>query len=220
MAVPHASRVRIPAGPVALEGRLQAPDTSAELIVLVSTDNDSMWQSVNDRIAADLDERGFATLRVALLTVPEVRDERHDGRYHLDVQFLAARVCAILGWLRHQPAWRTRPVGVVVSGYAAAGVLTSAAHHADQISGIVSLEGRADLAEDCLAQVHARTLLLAAGQDSHLADLNRYAAANLPNARLEILQDATYRFDECRTLDDVVHRTADWLTEVFGRALV
>jgi hypothetical protein len=189
------------------------PDTSADLIVLVSTDSDLMWRSVNDRIAGDLGERGFATLQVALVTAAEVHVERHDGRYHLDVPFLADRMCAILGWLRHQTAWRMRPVGVVVSGNAAAGVLTAAAHHADQISGIVSLEGRADLAEDSLKQLHVRTLLLAAGKDTHLADLNRYAAANLPNACLEILRDATYQFDERRTLDDVVHRTGDWFTE-------
>ena len=81
MAVVKASRARIPAGPVTLEGRLQVPDTFAELIVVVSTDNDFMWQSVNDRIADDLDARGFATLRVALVTGAEVQIERHDGRY-------------------------------------------------------------------------------------------------------------------------------------------
>lgn len=211
----EASRVRIPAGAVTLDGRLCVPAPSAELIVVVSTDSDFIWQRVNDRIADDLKARGFATLRVALVTAAEIQIERHDGRYHLDVQFLADRMCAVLGWLRHQAAWRMRPVGVVVSGNAAAGALTAAAHHPDQISGIVSLEGRADMAEDCLKHVHARTLLLAAGKDTHLADLNRYAAANLPNARLEILQDATYRFDERRTLDDAVHRTVHWFAELF-----
>ena len=215
MAVAESARVRIPAETATLGGRLQVPDSCAELIVVVSTDSDFTWQSVSDRIAGDLGARGFATLLVALVTPAEVQIERHDGRYHLDVQFLADRMCAVLGWLRHQPAWRVRPVGVVVSGNAAAGVLTSAAHHPEQIAGIVSLDGRADLAEDCLTHVHARTLLLAAGRDTHLADLNRYAAANLPNARLEILQDATCRFDEQRTLDDAVHRTVDWFAELF-----
>jgi len=213
MTTVEVTRVQIPAGAVTLEGTVQVPDSSAELIILVSTDSDPMWRSVNDRIAGDLGARGFATLRVALVTAAEVQLERHDGRYHLDVQFLADRMCSVLGWLRHQPAWRMRPVGVVVSGNAAGGVLMAAAHHADQISGIVSLEGRADMAEDSLKQVHVRTLLLAAGKDTHLADLNRYAAASLPNACLEILRDATYRFDERRTLEDVVHRTGAWFAE-------
>ena len=215
MPVIEESRARIPAEAVNLDGDLRVPDAAARLILLVNADNDPILRSVQHDIANALQVRGFATLHVELVTAAEAGVDQHDGRFHLDTRFLSDRMCAILGWIREQPAWRSRPVGVVVTGNAAAGVLTSAAHHADQVAAIVSIEGRADLSADSLNRVRARTLLLAAELDTHLADLNRYAAAHLPDARLDILKGATYRLDDSRTRADVIHRTTDWFGKAF-----
>jgi universal stress protein A len=181
------------------------------LILLVDAGgNDSTGvRSDLPEVARLLASRGYATLTVGLLTPDEDALDQRAGESHLDVPFLANRVCLSLAWIRCQPALRTLPVSIVATGMAVAGALVSAPHH-HEVRALVSLNGRGDLAEGSLEHTKQPTLLLVWSHERHLTDLNRLAAIHLraPH-RLEILPDATRDTQAV----EVVSRIANWIDQ-------
>ena len=168
--------------------------------------NDS-YASPSHLTASVLRHRGYGTLTVNLLTPAEEDAERTSGGLHLDVAFLAGRVCQTLGVIRCHPDCRNQPVGVLGEGMAAAGAIVSASHHGE-VQAIVCWNGRADLAGDALKQTSAPTLLIVSRDQPHVADLNRKAAASLGSIKaLEIMGVPSLETDAARVIGE---RTADW----------
>ncbi|MCW8127842.1 hydrolase, partial [Microbulbifer halophilus] len=68
-----------------------------------------------------------------------------------------------------------------------------------------------DLAGDALPQVRAPTLLVVGGDDTHVIQLNREAAARMRvGPELELVSGASHLFEEPGTLDRVVGLAIDW----------
>ena len=201
----------IPAGSTFLTAALHRPPAPVALIVFATAGAHDSWQTRQTAARRLLELRGNATLDVNLLTATEEERDRRAGRYHLDIAFLADRLCLILTWVRHQPDLRALPLGLFVGGTASAAALRSASHHADQVGAIVSSCGRADLAEDDLAQLKVPTLLLAVAGDTHVVDLNRQASAMIraPH-RLEVIESAAHVLDDVSTDALVAERSAEW----------
>jgi hypothetical protein len=197
---------------------LWLPARPAGLVLVLRTGrNDPHLQSgaqVEDMLrAAD-----YATLSMDLLLDLEALQDEGTGRFHLDVPFLADRICLMLAWARHQPQLIGLPVGVIAAGTTVAGAVTSAAHHPDEIKAIVSRSGRADLAEHgVLTAVRAAVLQLAYECEPHTIDLNRLAARQLSAPhRVDILPDVPGRTSPDSGI--VARLACEWFAEYMTRS--
>jgi putative phosphoribosyl transferase len=205
--------VEIEAGPVVLAGDLTTPPRPAGVVVFAHGSGSGRRSPRNRAVAAELHEAGLGTLLIDLLTVDEEVEDRETGRWRFDVALLGERVVAAIDWLATGEALGPLPVGCFGASTGAAAALLAAAERPDRVAVVVSRGGRPDLAGEALARVIAPTLLIVGGDDKHVIELNREAAARLPGeSRLEIVPGAGHLFEEQGALERVAELTRDWLT--------
>ncbi len=99
---------------------------------------------VEESITAALQQAGFATLTLDLLTQYE---NEHDPDAGFNVAQLADRLLAIVTWVDHQPALPALPLGLVTFGTASGAAVRAAAKAPEERFGaLVCVGGRPDLA--------------------------------------------------------------------------
>jgi dienelactone hydrolase len=164
----------------------------------------------NRAVAARLQEGGFGTLLLDLLTEGEEELEQRGGRLRFDVDQLADRLVASVEWVdgRVEPPPR---LGYFGASTGAAGALVAAVRQRERIAAVVSRGGRPDLAGDLLPLVTAPTLLIVGGHDRAVLGMNQQAFGQLrAPARLEVVPRATHLFEEPGTLEQVAELAVDW----------
>lgn len=197
-----------------LAGDLATPAQPSGLVVFAHGSGSSRHSPRNRFVANALNERGFATLLLDLLTFEEEMLDARTGEYRFDIGLLGRRMCGVTDWLSQEEPLRDLPVGYFGASTGAAGALIAAAAR-PTVRAVVSRGGRPDLAGDVLARVSTPTLLIVGGADVPVIALNRralarLAAARLAVARLEIVPGATHLFEEPGALEDVAALAADW----------
>ncbi|AXB41356.1 dienelactone hydrolase family protein [Amycolatopsis albispora] len=208
-----ASVVVGPAG-VELAGDLVVPEGASGVVVFAHGSGSSRHSRRNRAVAEVLQDNGFATLLLDLLTEREERADRRTGELRFDIPVLAERLAAAVEQVGERDAVRGLPVGLFGASTGAAAALVAAAR-LDAVRAVVSRGGRPDLAGGALAEVRAPTLLIVGGLDLPVLDLNQAAAAQL-GARVEIVPGATHLFEEPGALDEVSRLASNW----FGAHLV
>lgn len=208
---PEELTVRIPVGGKRIEGDL-ALSTDSTGLVLFAHGSGSSRQSVRNRyVAHTLQQHGFATLLVDLLTPDEEAIDRRDARFRFDIDRLASRLVAIIDWLRMQDSTAPLPIGLFGASTGAAASLVAAADRPGSVYAVVSRGGRPDLAGDALGRVVAPTLLIVGALDTAVLAMNRTARSKLPGpVALEIVSGAGHLFEEPGALSDVADLAADW----------
>ncbi len=198
-----------------LSGSLVIPDRASGLVVFAHGSGSSRHSPRNRFVADALNHTGLGTLLVDLLT----GDEELSHAYVFNVTLLAARLAAITGWVRGQPATAEIPLGYFGASTGAAAALWAAGGSPPlPVAAIVSRGGRPDLAGPRLAQVEAPTLLIVGGEDSLVLDLNLRAQAQLTcNSRLEVVPGATHLFEEPGALERVANLARDWFANHFAQ---
>ena len=199
--------VRIPAGPVHLNGRLVLPDAARGVIVFAHGSGSSRNSPRNRHVAAEFNRRGFGTLLFDLLTP----DEESIRANVFDIDLLAGRLLDATRWLADDVAAGDLPVGYFGASTGAAAALWAAAEPGNDVVAVVSRGGRPDLASPRLSAVRAPTLLIVGGRDDVVIELNRTAQAELLcESRLEVVPGATHLFEEPGTLETVARLAGDW----------
>jgi putative phosphoribosyl transferase len=154
-----------------------------------------------------LQRGGLATLLIDLLE----EDEEDDRDKVFDIELLAERLQAAADWLGGETETRNLPLGYFGASTGAAAALIAAARHPTVVRAVVSRGGRPDLAEDCLRDVVAPTLLIVGGDDDVVVELNRRAYALLQcEKELKIVPRATHLFPEPGALERVARMAEDW----------
>jgi len=204
------AEVRIPVGDAHLVGDLVLPDHPAG-IVLFAHGSGSSRRSPRNRLVADtLNEAGFGTLLVDLLTPAEERADKLTGVHRFDIGLLSRRLIGAVDWLRDGQALSLR-IGLFGASTGAAAALVAAAERREDVAAVVSRGGRPDLAGAALSRVRAPTLLLVGEADELVLELNRQALELLPaEKRLVIVPGATHLFEEPGALEQVARLAADW----------
>ena len=206
---PGTSNVIIPTETVVLDGELSLPDHPRGIVLFVNGSGSGGIGTRNRRLAADLNQAGFATLLFDLRS----HEERHRlTGPHAAIE-LADRLLSVTEWAELEPE-----VGDLAQGYFAAGVgagaaLLAAARAGQKIHALVCRGGRPDLAHDWLSEVLAPTLFLVGEHDLTVRNLNREAETQLrcPH-RMVVVPGAGHNFEEPGSLESVSREATAWFS--------
>lgn len=194
-------------GPAALEGTLTLPERARGIVLFAHGSGSSRLSPRNQHVARALEDRGFATLLLDLLTPAEAVD----GGNVFDIELLAERVSDAISWVRADSRTHCLPLGLFGASTGAAAVLVAAARHPETVGAVVSRGGRPDLAAEFLPAVRAATLLIVGSLDHVVIKLNRQALHRLSCVKqIELVGGATHLFEDPGTLDAVVELAARW----------
>jgi putative phosphoribosyl transferase len=195
--------IRITAGAAVLSGERTMPPAATGLVVFAHGSGSSRFSPRNRFVAKRLNDAGFGTLLLDLLTA----GEEHDRRLVFDIELLAARLGAALAQGRGDARW----VACFGASTGAAAALWAAAEPDADVAAVVSRGGRPDLSTDRLSRVRAPTLLVVGGDDREVLALNRSAQRALRCANeLAVVPGATHLFEEPGALERVADLAVDW----------
>jgi dienelactone hydrolase len=203
--------VRIPAGPVTLEGNLNLPEGAYGIVLFAHGSGSGRHSTRNRHVARLLNEAKLATLLVDLLTSDEETVDLRTAHLRFDIGLLAERLVGVTDWLTQSPDTRHLRIGYFGASTGAAAALVAAAVRLDVVGAVVSRGGRPDLAGPALPRVRAPTLLIVGGNDVQVIELNRAAFAQLRcEKQLVIIPGATHLFEEPGALDEVARLARAW----------
>ena len=215
--------VKIPAGPVALEGALAVPEGASVLVLFVHGSGSSRHSPRNKFVAETLNRAGLATLLFDLLTREEEAVDVETAQHRFDISLLAERLVHATRWAMGEPSTAQSRIGYFGSSTGGGAALVAAAELARDVGAVVSRGGRPDLAGEALPRVQAPTLLIVGGNDDVVIRLNEQARDRMNCVvKLEIVPGASHLFEEPGTLEQVARLTADWFnhnTAPRGRVL-
>jgi dienelactone hydrolase len=216
----HTTPVRIRAGAALLDGDLAVPQRAFGLVVFAHGSGSSRLSNRNRAVARTLENGGFATLLLDLLTPEEEAIDIHTRECRFDIARLAERVVAAIDWAGGKADVSALPFACFGASTGAAAALIAAAHRPYAVRAVISRGGRPDLAEDALPRVQAPTLLIVGGADDVVIDLNRRAMQRMQAAHveLEIVPGATHLFEEPGTLEEVSLLALAWCRRYLSRA--
>lgn len=204
--------VWITADSVKLLGNLDVPENAQGIVLFASGSGSSRDRYRNSFVAQVLRRAKLATVLIDLLTAEEKAiDERTRHHLRFDIGLLAARVVSVTDWLRQNSTTRDLTIGYFGTSMGSAVALVAATERPNEVGAIVSRGGRADLAGSALSRVKVPTLLIAAGNDIPVLDMNQEAFLHLHTAKqLEIIPGATHLFEEQGALDQVARLASQW----------
>lgn len=193
-------------------GDLILPKNAKAVILFAYGSGRGRFSPRNQYVANYLNQSGFGTLLIDLLTREEEEEDRMDSSLRFDIPLLANRLEAATEWLmQHRPVMQYK-IGYFGASTGAAAALEVAPKYPGIVEAVVSRGGRPDLAYSSLAQVKAPVLLIVGGNDPQVLKLNQTALEKIGSRekRLEVIPGATHLFEEPGKLDAVSELSADW----------
>jgi dienelactone hydrolase len=192
-----------------LQGTLSLPRGCQSVVIFAHGSGSGRFSPRNQFVASVLQASGIGTLLMDLLG----EDEEQQRATVFDIELLAHRLEAAVGWLGSEPTVQGCRFGYFGASTGAAAALVAAARRLAEVYAIVSRGGRPDLAADELPHVQAPTLLIVGGSDDVVMALNEkaFSALRCPK-RLVIVPGASHLFREPGTLEVVASLAAEWFT--------
>jgi putative phosphoribosyl transferase len=210
--------VRVPAGPVELDGNLGVPEGAQGVVLFAHGSGSGRHSPRNRYVAQALREAGLATLLIDLLTPDEEEVDLRTRHLRFDIGLLAERLASATDWLRENPDTSNLRIGYFGASTGAGAALVAAAERPEAVGAIVSRGGRPDLAGDALPLVKAPTLLIVGGNDVPVIGMNEEAFARMrAEKELKIVPGATHLFEEPGALEEVAQLAAEWFARHLGR---
>lgn len=133
------TEVGLPASEQWLDGILAHHPEVPALIIQLERGGGTLKTSRGAFIKAALEDAGFATLHVGLLSH---EDERKAPEIWQQVATLATRINAVLEWIRHQPALKHLSLGMLARDTATAAMIRVAARGSTSLRALASRSGR------------------------------------------------------------------------------
>jgi putative phosphoribosyl transferase len=156
-------------------------------------------------VAGVLQQSGWATLLLDLLTPQEEQVDLRTRELRFDVAKLANRLTGAADWLAQQDETAQLPLAVFGASTGAAAALITAAEQPERVRLVISRGGRPDLAGDALTRVQAPTLLIVGERDPQVRQLNERAVERMrAPVSIEVVPAATHLFEEPGALEAVI----------------
>jgi len=191
------------------------PEYAKGIILFVHGSGSSRHSPRNNFVAQNLQDTGFGTVLMDLLT----ESEDNDAENRFDIDLLTWRLERITQWIIERPRCASLPIGYFGASTGAAAALNAAATFGPSIAAVVSRGGRPDLAIETLANVQSPTLLIVGSLDEVVIKLNRHAYAKLQTEKhMAIVKGATHLFEEAGTLQEVARVAAAWFRKYLGNS--
>ena len=119
----HAVQIR--AGAALIDGDLAIPERALGLVVFAHGSGSSRFSRRNRAVAQTLEDGGFATLLLDLLTRDEEAIDVRTREYRFDIDLLAHRVVAAIDWAAGESSIADLPIATFGASTGAAAALTS-----------------------------------------------------------------------------------------------
>lgn len=201
----------IPAEGAWLEGQLaHAPDVRAlAVIARASAGIHPQHGTLEDALASALQQAGYATLLVDLLTHHEmVRDP--DARFN--VPQLANRMLGVADWITHQPALATLAIGLIGAETTSAAVVRAAWKAPERFAAIVCRAGRPDLAGATPLKALSTPIRIVIGSEDPESRIVAQAFALIGAERdWQVVGGVGGQFTEPGALDALARLSGEWL---------
>ncbi|MCG3205901.1 MAG: putative phosphoribosyl transferase [Elusimicrobia bacterium] len=216
------TEIQIPIGKANLLGDLVVPKSPQGVVLFAHGSGSSRHSPRNQFVAQLLNQAGFATLLMDLLTEEEEEEDRWRGHLRFDVKMLAKRLIPATDWLNRHPQTRDLQVGYFGASTGSAAALIAAPERTGLVKAIVSRGGRPDMADEALPRILVPTLLIVGGLDTPVIELNREAfeKMTIKEKQLEIVAGATHLFEEPGTLKEVARLATQWFDRYLGSSRV
>lgn len=215
----HKSAVHIPIDRSMLQGNLAVPEGAQGTVLFAHGTGSGRYSPRNRFVAGVLQNAGFATLLMDLLTAQEESLDERTAALRFDIDLLAQRLVGATWWLLDQSRTANLPIVYFGASTGAAAALVAAADATDLVSAVVSRGGRPDLAGNALHKVIAPTLLIVGEDDTEVIELNRRAFSLIPvEKKLEIVPGASHLFEEPGALEFVAEFARNWFDRHLRRA--
>lgn len=148
----HEKEVHIPVDGIRLDGSLVLPKAARGVVLFAHGSGSSRLSPRNRYVANVLQNAGFGTLLMDLLTEKEEVFDQQTTVLRFDIGLLGRRLLRATCGLADQSQPAKLPIGYFGASTGAAAALVAAAELPDLISAVVARGGRPDLAGRCAAQ--------------------------------------------------------------------
>jgi len=207
----QAQLLRIQTPGAALNADLVIPVDARGIVLFAHGSGSTRHSHRNQFVARVLQESGFGTLLMDLLTTEEGHLDNQTRELRFDIDLLARRLLAVMDWTVAQPSLKLLPIGIFGASTGAAAALVAAAARPDLVRAVVSRGGRPDLAREALKKVTAPTMLIVGGYDDAVLVLNEQAKKEMTgDVSLKVVPRATHLFEEPGALAQVAEYAAAW----------
>ncbi|MGE3859300.1 MAG: dienelactone hydrolase family protein [Nitrososphaeraceae archaeon] len=202
-----------------IEGNLTLPTTIEKdvkgIVIFAHGSGSSRHSPRNKYVAKVLNDAGFATLLIDLLTSEEEKVDDITREHRFNIQLLATRLLAATDWISQNAKYRNLKIGFFGASTGAAAALVAAAERSEIVYAIVSRGGRPDLADSgILNNIESPTLLIVGEKDEQVIELNEMALKQLTKIekkkKIVIIPKATHLFEEPGTLEEVAKVASGW----------
>lgn len=203
------TEVGLPAGEYWLDGILAHSPVVPGLVILAERSGSTLKTARGAFVNNALQEAGFATLQLGLLSHEE---ERRAPEIWNQVATLVARLAAVLDWIRHQPALNDLPLGIASRDAGAAAMVRVASRSESPLRALACRGGRPDLAGmEPLRALNVPLLLVTGEQDAETLAPNRQVHDLLACPKeLAIVPGASHGFEELGALDEASGHVVRW----------
>lgn len=201
--------ISLPTDGIWLDGLLShAPDVRA-LAIILQPNAHHPARARESLIADTLQEAGFATLTMNLLTHYE---ESRDPDAHFNVPLLANRVLATADWVLHQPPLIGLPIGLVSLGTASGAAIRAASKSPECFGALACLGGRPDLAGAAPLRTLVRPVSFIVGSQDGGLEMLRQAYDLITATRAwKVLDTGDFTQTDDASIQSGAHIAADWL---------
>jgi putative phosphoribosyl transferase len=197
----------------ALEGDLVIPPGARAIILFAHGSGSSRHSTRNQYVARVLNEAGFATLLVDLLTLQEKVIDQSTRHVRYDINLLAGRLMAVTRWILENPSTHYLHIGYFGSSTGATAALTASSKLNNTIKAIVSRGGRPDLIpSNILPSFVTPVLFIVGGNDASVLAVTVDVMKRLSVSRKElvVISGAGHMFEEEGKMEEVAKVTAQW----------
>jgi predicted phosphoribosyltransferase/pimeloyl-ACP methyl ester carboxylesterase len=198
-----------------LEGDLVIPENARAIIIFAHGSGSNRYSTRNRYVAKALNDAGFATLLIDLLTPEEKIIDEKDKHLRFDIDLLASRFLLATRWVLQDPETSRLSIGYFGSSTGVAAALMAAAELGGAVKTIVGRGGRPDLADfrGVLHRITVPVLFIVGSNDNPVVALSKAAIKQLPNAEakeLAIIPDAGHLFEESGRMEEVAIVSTEW----------
>jgi putative phosphoribosyl transferase len=159
-------KIQIQTPKTVIKGDLCMPQNPSGIVLFAHGAGSSRLSPRNKYVAEVLQDAGFATLLMDLLSEQEDQLDMFLKKLRFDIPLLAGRVDTATEWIQNNERTSKMPIGCFGASMGAAAALVASIQRPETIGAIVSRGGRPDLADKILSEVKPPTLLIVGSEDT------------------------------------------------------